>query len=157
MTENKGHSADNFFEILAMAISYAEGVDPLGLEKVLRLNDKGRVKVMAKRFSGSPTRLISVLKAKVQELASKVEEPTTTTIEEPTVTLASQKRITPSMSMGIDGVFVKEQDALHTSMPKKQSPLDGALLFTPAPIEDNSSLLTDNDNKELSICYGEVP
>lgn len=156
MTENNGHNADNFFEILAMALLYAEGVDPLGLEKVLRLNDKGKVRVMTRRFQNSPTRLISALKAKVQELASEVGESTTTTIEEPTVILASQKRITPSMSMGVDGVFVKEQDALYTSMPKKQSPLDSALLFTKIPVEEDHSLLSDKDNRELSVCYGEV-
>jgi len=122
------------YEILALAVLYAKGEDPMGLERYLGLKDKGKTGVFTSRYEGKKSKILMVLKdvlRQVEQAASQEKK--------------ANKVITPEDASKLDGEQVYEL--------KVASNTDIAELVEKRQ-KDNKKGLPENENDQVLRLLG---
>lgn len=122
------------YEILTLAILYAKGEDPMGLERFLGLKDKGKTGMFTTRYEGKRNKILMALKdvlRQVEQAAAKEKQ--------------AGKVITPADAAKLDGEQVYElKVASNTDI--------GALVEKRQ--KDNKKGLPENENDQMLKLLG---
>lgn len=105
--------AENFFDILSMAVSYAEGKQVRGLEPFLRRSVKGKDQVRSDRMERRPSKIVSNEVRDHIERAQKVlDAHDENRFNQDTEEIPIQANtVTPEDASNVDGKIVKEVPA----------------------------------------------
>jgi UDP:flavonoid glycosyltransferase YjiC (YdhE family) len=143
MMESLDERSRNFFELLALAVQYAKGVDPKGLTRTLNLNDHGKTSTMTSRYEKNPQRLLSELKSTFNDMVQVQGD------KVPSM-MAQASEITPQMAATLDGVQVVEEKVASAS----KVPAVDLKDFTESRKNDNPKGMPENLNDQMMSFLG---